>query len=167
MAATACNIRLIVDTLVAYCVTHGHGLSCWTWRLRHATVAVPRFQSFDQCWVGLCTTFSLSVLYSERCLEDITFQIEWMLTNQSQKYLCQYKIPDFFVAKSCKIMRLRFLITNWICQLLVGCTIVNTSINLFCFCERLLLGHKCVQFNKFSPISQYLDDVRLETTIFG
>jgi len=35
-------------------------------------------------------------------------------------------------------------------------------INSFCFCESLLFGRKCVQFKWFSPISQYLDDVRLE-----
>jgi len=29
------------------------------------------------------------------------------------------------------------------------------------------LGRKCVQFELFSPISQYLDDVRLRTNIFG
>jgi len=29
----------------------------------------------------------------------------------------------------------------------------------------LLLGRKCVQFKRFSPITQYLGDVRLETTI--
>jgi len=27
-AVTACNIRLIVDTLAAYCIAHGLGLSC-------------------------------------------------------------------------------------------------------------------------------------------
>ena len=31
----------------------------------------------------------------------------------------------------------------------------------------MLLGRKCVQFKWFSPKTQYLDDVRLETTIFG
>ena len=45
----------------------------------------------------------------------------------------------------------------------------TTSINSFCFCESLLLGRNCFQwqFKWISPISQYLDDVRLETTIFG
>jgi len=52
-------------------------------------------------------------------------------------------------------------------RLLVWCTIVNTSMNTFCFCESLLLGRKCVQFKWFSPISQYLDDVKVETTVFG
>jgi len=46
------------------------------------------------------------------------------------------------------------------------CTILKTSINSLYFRERLLLGRKCVQFKQFSPISQYLDAVRLETT-FG
>jgi len=33
-------------------VTHGHSMSCWTQRSRHA--ATPRFQSIDQCWVYAC-----------------------------------------------------------------------------------------------------------------
>jgi len=41
---------------------------------------------------------SLSVLYSVRCLEDITFQIEGLLMDQLKKYLRQSKIIDFFTA---------------------------------------------------------------------
>jgi len=39
------------------------------------------------------------VAYSVRCLEDFTFQIEWLLIDQSQKSSLQSKIPDFFAAK--------------------------------------------------------------------
>jgi len=49
--------------------------------------------------VCVCRTLSLSVLYSVRCQDGITFQIEWMHMNQSQKSLRQSKIPDFFAAK--------------------------------------------------------------------
>jgi len=43
--------------------------------------AAPWFQSSDQCWVCAFRALSLSVLYSVRCLERITFQIEqWILT---------------------------------------------------------------------------------------
>ena len=59
----------------------------------------PRFQSIDQCWVSLRKALSLSALRSVRCLEGITFQIEWLLMDQSQISPCQYKIPDFFAAK--------------------------------------------------------------------
>jgi len=40
-------------------------------------------------------------------------------------------------------------ITTWIWRLLVWCNIVNTSINSFCFCERLLLSCKDVQLGNF------------------
>jgi len=83
---------------------------------------------------------------------------------QPQKSLRQSKLPDFFAAKQFKIMNLRFFITAWISRLLVCYTIVNTSLNSFYSCESLLLGRKC---RSFSPITQYLHDVRLEKTIFG
>jgi len=39
--------------------------------------------------------------------------------------------------------------------------------NTLCICQGCpLLGHKCVEFSCFSAISQYLDDVKLETTMF-
>jgi len=60
-------------------------------------------------------------------------------------------------------MNLRLFITVWMWRLLVWCNIANTSINLFCFCESLLLGRKYVRFKWFLPIAQHLDDVRQET----
>jgi len=79
----------------------------------------------------------------------ITFQIKWLFMDQVVKSLRQSKIPDFFAVNSCEIMNFRFLKSNCIWRLLIWSTIANTLINSFCFCERLLLGHKCVQFKQF------------------
>jgi len=49
MPTTARDIRLIVETIIT---SHGHSISPWTWRSRHA--AAPRFQSIDQCCECAC-----------------------------------------------------------------------------------------------------------------
>jgi len=65
-------------------------------------------------------------------------------------------------------MNLRLIIIAWNSRLLVWCTIVvNASINSFCISNSLLLGSTYLQFKWFSPILQYLHDVRLEITTFG
>jgi len=48
---------------------------------------------------GACVEHYPSVLYSVRCLDGNTFQIEWLLMDQSQKSLRQSKTQDFFAAK--------------------------------------------------------------------
>ena len=144
---TASNIWLVMDRIVTLITSHT-GIACHVKRNFSRHVASPRFQSVDQWWVCMCRALSLSVLRLLRCLEGITFETEWLLMDQHQ-----IKIPDFFTAKWCKIMNLRLLLTVWIWQLLVWCTIVIASVNSFCFCISLLLGPKCVQFKWFLPLS--------------
>jgi len=61
--------------------------------------------------------------------------------------LCLSKIPEFIAAKKSKIFDFRLFKNTWNRQLVVWCTVVNTSVNLFCFNKGLQSGRKCVQFN--------------------
>ena len=74
----------------------------------------------------------------------------------------------YVVDKQSKIMKLLKIVYNCldmaVTSLMYHCKYINKCI---CFCKSLLLGHKCVQFKLFSLIPQYLDDIRLVTTIFG
>jgi len=65
MAATANNIRVVIDTIIVTWAELWHGGPC------------PSCPS----------------------MEDITFQIEGLLMDQSQKSLRQSKVPDFFAAE--------------------------------------------------------------------
>jgi len=67
-AATACNIRLIVETIFA-----SHTGMAY---VEHNAQVMPPHHGFSllisvDCWVCLCQTLSLSALYSVRCLEGI------------------------------------------------------------------------------------------------
>jgi len=68
-ASTACNIRLIVETIIA-----SHTGNTY---VEHNAQGTPPHHGFsllisvDYC-VCLCRTLSLSVLYTVRCLEGIT-----------------------------------------------------------------------------------------------
>jgi len=69
VAATACNIRLIVETII---VSH-MGMAY----VEHNAQGTPQHHGFSllisvDCWMCLCRTLSLSVLYTVRCLEGIT-----------------------------------------------------------------------------------------------
>jgi len=55
-AATARNIRLIVETII----TSHTGIAYHV--ENHA--AAPRFQSIDQCWVYVCRALSMNVLHT-------------------------------------------------------------------------------------------------------
>jgi len=73
---------------------------------------------------------SLSVLYSVSCLEDIRFQIERLLMDQSQKSLVhQSKILDFCAATQSNIMNLKKFTIALIWRLLVGCTVNTVQIH--------------------------------------
>ena len=94
-AETVRNIRLIVEMIIASHTGIAYHVE------RNAEGTPPHQVSV--CWLVLslrvkCRALSLSILYSERCLEGITFQIE-KLKDQSQKSLRQFKILDFFGAK--------------------------------------------------------------------
>jgi len=55
-AVTACNNRLIVETII----TSHTGIACHV----EYQAALPRFQSIDLCWVCVGRTLFLNVLYS-------------------------------------------------------------------------------------------------------
>jgi len=68
-AATACNIRLIVETIIASHMSMAYA--------EHNAQGTPLHHGFSLLIgvdrsVCLCRTLSLSVLYAERCLEAIT-----------------------------------------------------------------------------------------------
>jgi len=93
-AATVRNIRLMVENIITSHTGIAHHIG-------HNAQSTPPHHGFSlsQCWVCECRALSLSVLYSVTCLKDITFQIERLLADQSQKSLRQSKIPDLFAAK--------------------------------------------------------------------
>jgi len=84
-AATARNIRLIVEMIVA---SHTG--------IAHHVQPPPRFQSIDHCWVCLWKALSLSALCSVRCLKGITFQIEWLSTRDDRIVDFNYPILSCF-----------------------------------------------------------------------
>ena len=160
-AATEHNIRLIVENII----TSHAGIAC---HVEHnAQSTLPHYGS--ACWLVLsCVWRALSLT---ECIALGKMSGGHYLPNRvtgSQKAL-SVQNPKFLRSQVdwSKTMNLRLFITAWNRRLLVWCTIVNTSINSLCFCESMLLGRKCVQFEWFPPIPQYLDDVRLETTVFG
>jgi len=77
-ATAVCNIRLMVENIITSHTGIAHHIG-------HNAQSTPPHHGFSlsQCWVCVCRALSLSVLYSIRCLKDITFQIERLLAYQS------------------------------------------------------------------------------------
>jgi len=106
-AATACNIRLIVEKIIA-----SHTGMAY---VEHNARGTPPHHGFSLLICVDCACVengSLSVLSMVRCLEGITLWMEWLVMDQSQKQLRQSKTQDFFAAVGfsfwCRNPMLRF-----------------------------------------------------------
>jgi len=156
-AATARNIRLILETII----TSHTGIAYHVeQRWRHAVW--PRFQSIDQYWACVCRgVLSLSVLYSVICHSHcLWISRRDLCVSPKSQTLCNQVIWNYQFNFKIVHNNLCMAITS----LIRHCKYIDKFVWLW---KSLLLVRKCVQSPWFSPISPYLDVVRLETPIFG
>ena len=140
-AATTRNVHLIVETIIAWHLGMAFTLNVTLKARRRTTVSV--------CW-SVLSVHVWNII--TECIVLGEMSVGHCVPSRVTTYgpvadiSASVQTPRFLRSQIIKIMNLRLFITAWIWRLLVWCTptIVNTSINSLCFCERLLLSRKCV-----------------------